>query len=174
MIFTYEGELRGDYKTHTVLSTLRFNFGGSPSSSAKVRQPQPPQPVYPQTYQQPVVIQQPAPAQMPAIQHIEIGNIYFNTGVSDLGPNARKYLADNAGLLRSAGRITIHGHSDSQEVNGAKVSEERARKTTAYLASLGISADKIRYKGFGATQPAQSDSTADGRSLNRRVEFIIE
>ena len=110
----------------------------------------------------------------PAIPMTNIGNLYFNTGVVDLGPNARRYIAGYLKDFQTAGRITIHGHADPQEQNGAGLAEQRAANTANYLVELRIPADKIRYRGFGSTQPAHDNKTADGRRLNRRVVITLQ
>jgi len=38
-----------------------------------------------------------------------------------------------------------------------------------YLVSRGVSADQLVAKGYGLTQPIQSNSTKAGRAANRRV-----
>ena len=37
--------------------------------------------------------------------------------------------------------------------------------------SQGIAADRLVAKGYGETQPIDSNDTAEGRARNRRVEF---
>lgn len=101
-----------------------------------------------------------------------IGSLYFNSGVSDLGPNARAYLAKNVRALNEAGfnKIYITGHTDKNEKNPKTVSTARAQKTAQYLMELGVPAQKIAYRGAGAVSPA----SAAVLRLNRRVDFIVE
>lgn len=42
-----------------------------------------------------------------------------------------------------------------------------------YLTSNGVSASRVRSQGFGLTMPVASNSTVEGRALNRRVEIKI-
>ncbi|HAR20374.1 MAG TPA: hypothetical protein DCR46_06905, partial [Cytophagales bacterium] len=37
----------------------------------------------------------------------------------------------------------------------------------------GISADRVKFEGFGANKPVAKNNTPQGRSQNRRVEFNI-
>jgi OOP family OmpA-OmpF porin len=37
----------------------------------------------------------------------------------------------------------------------------------------GISSDRVQVEFYGSEKPAESNTTRDGRSKNRRVEFTI-
>ena len=54
-----------------------------------------------------------------------------------------------------------------------KLSQARAKAVVDYLISKGIPRDNIYAKGYGESSPIESNSTARGRYLNRRVEFKI-
>ncbi len=71
--------------------------------------------------------------------------------------------------------IEVQGHTDSKgsvSYNQA-LSERRANAVTAYLDGKGISAGRLTIKGFGETAPKYENKTAEGRTGNRRVEFLI-
>ena len=53
------------------------------------------------------------------------------------------------------------------------LSEKRAATVSGYLTSKGITSSRLTIKGFGETAPKYGNETADGRSENRRVEFLI-
>lgn len=71
-------------------------------------------------------------------------------------------------------RVRIEGHTDSQGSTEAnqKLSEDRANAVLAYLVEHGESADRFDIIGYGETDPAVSNDTAEGRAHNRRIEFI--
>jgi outer membrane protein OmpA-like peptidoglycan-associated protein len=71
--------------------------------------------------------------------------------------------------------IEVQGHTDSRgsEAYNSSLSEERAGKVTAYLSSEGVAYDRLSIKGFGESLPKYDNNTEDGRSQNRRVEFLI-
>ena len=71
--------------------------------------------------------------------------------------------------------IELQGHTDSKgsESYNQTLSEKRASTVSGYLNSKGITAGRLTTKGFGETAPKYENETADGRSENRRVEFLI-
>ena len=72
-------------------------------------------------------------------------------------------------------RIEISGHTDKtgSEPLNLKLSENRAKAVMDYLIKKGIESSRIEYKGFGSLQSIADNSTAAGRTKNRRVEFKI-
>ena len=71
--------------------------------------------------------------------------------------------------------IELQGHTDSKgrlEYN-QNLSEERAGSVSGYLFGAGIASNRMTIKGFGETVPKYNNMTAEGRSQNRRVEFLI-
>jgi len=71
--------------------------------------------------------------------------------------------------------IEIQGHTDSKgtEEYNQSLSERRASTVSGYLVGQGIKDNRLTIKGFGETIPKYSNDTADGRTQNRRVEFLI-
>ena len=73
-------------------------------------------------------------------------------------------------------RIRVDGHSDdagSPEYN-TDLSYRRAGAVVSYLKSRGVAAQRLRYRGLGASEPVAPNDSPEGRALNRRVEFAIE
>jgi len=105
------------------------------------------------------------------------GGVLFNTGKSEIIPNARKRLDGVVGALKdnSTGDITIVGHTDSTgSAEGNQVlSRQRAEAVGAYLISHGISQDRIRSQGAGSSEPIGDNKSAEGRASNRRVDIIL-
>ena len=71
--------------------------------------------------------------------------------------------------------IQINGHTDAtgEDEYNQWLSEKRAASVKAYAVSLGLDETKISTKGYGKTKPVATNSTAEGRQKNRRVEVII-
>ncbi|KUO60772.1 hypothetical protein APF79_04630 [bacterium BRH_c32] len=70
-------------------------------------------------------------------------------------------------------KVEIQGHTDSigSESYNQKLSEKRANAVKNYLLARGIAANRLSIKGFGETSPMADNNTADGRAMNRRIEF---
>jgi outer membrane protein OmpA-like peptidoglycan-associated protein len=72
-------------------------------------------------------------------------------------------------------KVRIEGHTDNagNDDTNMKLSEDRAAAVKAYLVSKGISEDRITSEGFGETMPIAENTTAAGRTKNRRIEIKI-
>lgn len=70
-------------------------------------------------------------------------------------------------------RIKIIGHTDSNGTDDYNVdlSQRRAFKVRDYLIKAGVRADRIVIEYRGERDPATSNATKHGKSLNRRVDF---
>ncbi len=72
--------------------------------------------------------------------------------------------------------ILIQGHTDSQGAaeSNRQLSQSRADAVRDYLVSKGVSITRLSTSGLGEEYPVADNNTAEGRALNRRVEFIIK
>jgi OmpA-OmpF porin, OOP family len=106
------------------------------------------------------------------------GTIRFESGLSTLDP-------DSAGLLdhliETALRcptinIEIAGHTDADGPEGFNkaLSEKRAEVVTDYLVKAGLPASRFTAVGYGSTQPIASNETDEGKSHNRRIDFVVK
>ena len=106
---------------------------------------------------------------------IILQNVFFDSGKSTLQPYSYYELDQLAKLLidQSAIKIQINGHTDNvgRPADNMTLSQKRAEAVYDYLIGKGISASRLSYKGFGETQPIDSNETAEGRRNNRRTEF---
>lgn len=103
--------------------------------------------------------------------------ILFDTGSDRIRAESAPVLARIAGMLEAHPELAlvIEGHTD--DVGGAaanqRLSEQRAAAVKAYLvATHGIDAGRLTSEGLGASRPAASNDTPDGRQKNRRVELV--
>jgi outer membrane protein OmpA-like peptidoglycan-associated protein/Mg-chelatase subunit ChlD len=74
--------------------------------------------------------------------------------------------------------IEVRGHTDSQNSTGdpdynQKLSQRRAESVRSALTARGIASSRVRAAGFGDRLPIADNGTEEGRSQNRRTEFII-
>ncbi|MGC9021616.1 MAG: OmpA family protein [Dissulfurimicrobium sp.] len=72
-------------------------------------------------------------------------------------------------------KVVVEGYCDSigTVAYNLKLSERRAESVKKFLVQHGINADKIQTIGYGKTHFIASNKTAEGRAMNRRVEFKI-
>lgn len=104
-------------------------------------------------------------------------NILFDYDKSNLSNDAKTNLNKLVTVLNTYPDtdIEVQGHTDSKgsEAYNQNLSVTRAGSVSGYLNNSGIASNRIRTKGFGETMPKYDNNTADGRSQNRRVEFLI-
>ena len=69
----------------------------------------------------------------------------------------------------------ISGHTDDTgtEENNLDLSNRRAAACYNYLVAKGVSLSGVSYTGYGESRPIADNNTAEGRQLNRRVEFDL-
>ena len=72
-------------------------------------------------------------------------------------------------------RIKSVGHTDSTgSANlNQRLSVNRANSVLNYLASRGITSDRMTSEGRGFNDPIADNSTPEGRAQNRRVEVYL-
>jgi outer membrane protein OmpA-like peptidoglycan-associated protein len=70
--------------------------------------------------------------------------------------------------------FSIEGHTDSDgdALANLKLSEARAESIRQALIKFGIRDYRLKAKGWGEAKPIAANITIEGKSLNRRVEFI--
>lgn len=68
----------------------------------------------------------------------------------------------------------MYGFTDSKgsAESNKQLAEQRAEAVQSWLAKNGISKDKVSVHPIGEGQPEASNSTAEGRQQNRRVEIV--
>ena len=112
-----------------------------------------------------------------SIRLIMPGNITFKTDSADINSSFYPVLNSVAKVLNKYDNSTIlvSGHTDSTgsaEYN-LNLSRERAQSVASYLQGQGIKSTRFEVLGMGASNPIASNSTAQGRAQNRRVELKI-
>ena len=104
-------------------------------------------------------------------------DVSFDTGRSDIKPNFRPVLERFAGTLNEnpATTVTIIGYTDN--TGGPSVNQplsiDRAAHTRDYLATRGVSPNRIVIEGRGDREPIASNDDPAGRARNRRVEIYV-
>jgi outer membrane protein OmpA-like peptidoglycan-associated protein len=75
--------------------------------------------------------------------------------------------------LRVKVRISAHTCIIGTQAYNQALSERRAKSVKTYLVKQGVPPPYIRFKGWGFSKPIADNSTEEGRSKNRRVEFRV-
>ncbi len=72
-------------------------------------------------------------------------------------------------------RIEIGGHTDNvgSVASNNKLSLDRANAVKDYLFSKGVDSSRVTTKGYGSSQPIESNKTESGRAQNRRIEVTV-
>ena len=106
-----------------------------------------------------------------------IGDVNFLINQSSVQPRFFAVLNETANLLKSisGSSILISGHADitGDEQLNHNLALKRANSIKKYLISKGVDSSLIEVVSFGETKPKFLNTTAAGRSLNRRVEVYI-
>ena len=105
-------------------------------------------------------------------------NVYFDFDQAELSDRSnheldmlQKMMSENDKLI-----IEVSGHADflGEDNYNNQLSKARAEKVVSYLTSRGIDKSRLRAQGYGEKKPVKgADDTEEGRSLNRRTEFMI-
>ena len=110
------------------------------------------------------------------------GAILFDSGSTLLKDEAKPVLDQVGEILEryAEGTIEIEGHTDNVPMSGAKYSNNnelssgRALSVFDYLLSVtNLNPADVKHSGRGEYLPVADNSTAEGRTRNRRVEIKI-
>lgn len=106
---------------------------------------------------------------------IRMNNVFFAFNKWSLSPQSSMELDRWVSFLKDHPDIKaqIHGHTDSTgpAVYNQSLSDKRSASVVRYLVSHGIDRKRLISKGFGESKPVSTNSTREGRKLNRRVEI---
>ncbi len=105
-------------------------------------------------------------------------NILFNTDKATLRTDAEqnlKQLATSIEKRFTGGQVRIYGYTDSVGSKGynKELAQQRAEAVRNWLVATGnIDSSRISLNAIGEGQPIASNTTAQGRQQNRRVEIV--
>lgn len=108
---------------------------------------------------------------------VSTNGIQFESGSANLRPQSMGIIRQISQVLQqeSAMKIKIVGHTDSDgdQASNLDLSSHRAQAVKDALVGLyQIDGSRLMTEGKGESEPVGDNSTADGKSQNRRVEFI--
>lgn len=103
--------------------------------------------------------------------------VYFATNKYDITANSKLALDKLIKIFNEYPDtdLLIEGHTDDvgKDEYNLGLSQRRAEAVTNYLRNTGIDAARLITKWYGEAQPIADNATAEGKALNRRVEFVI-
>ena len=104
-------------------------------------------------------------------------DILFDTGKSELKPEAKPVLAELAGALQGLAdrRFQVAGHTDTTGTDAInwRLSVARAVAVVETLVADGVAAKSLSAGGYGPHMPVASNDTEEGKKRNRRVELLL-
>jgi cytochrome c oxidase subunit II len=106
--------------------------------------------------------------------------VNFETGSATLTADSRYELDNLVKAMNDYPTLTIEvaGHTDNvgEAAANMALSNLRAQSVASYLSGKGITAGRLRPRGYGDTKPvdpAADNNTDENRAKNRRTEFTI-
>ncbi len=168
LVDTLGRDLGTRFRSHSLLGSLTYNFGGEappPPPPPPVAAPPPPPPPPP-----PVVAAPPPPPPCNKGPYI----VFFGWDKADITPEAATVLDNAVSAYRNCGTasVMVAGYTDTSgpKTYNVGLSNRRAEAVQSYMVGRGIGASSISTEGFGESNLRVP--TADGvRELqNRRVE----
>lgn len=156
------------FRSHSLMGSLVYNFGGAPEPVEVVAPPPPPPYVAPPA--------PPAPPPPPPAPVCNTGPyiVFFDWDKSNLRPDAASVLDNAVAQYANCGsaKVMLAGHADKSGTAKYNValSERRNSAVRAYLESKGVSAGAIATQAFGETAPLVQTADGEREPQNRRVE----
>lgn len=104
--------------------------------------------------------------------------ITFDSDKSTLSDGAQARLTRLAGDLKANNQnvyLEIQGHTDStgSAQYNQQLGLQRGESVRRHLHAQGVALGRMATISYGEDAPAEPNSTADGRALNRRVEIVV-
>jgi peptidoglycan-associated lipoprotein len=104
-------------------------------------------------------------------------DVHFDFNSIQLDERAKAILMANAEWLKAHpdAAVTIEGHCDERGTSSYNyvLGEKRASRTKNYLASLGVSDERLQIMSFGKDNPACWDPTEPCYQKNRRAHLVL-
>ncbi len=108
---------------------------------------------------------------------IELKGVTFEFDKTRLRPDAETILDWATDILKKYPdmQVEIAGHTDSvgRDEYNQQLSEGRAQAVKDYFVSKGVPDSQMSVRGYGESEPRDTNDTVEGRERNRRVEIRI-
>ena len=105
------------------------------------------------------------------------GKVLFGSDVESLNNQSTEIVERIGKALLGVGieRVRVDGHTDAsgKETYNQQLSLRRAKSVATVLSTVGMKQENIQLQGLGSKDPVASNSTAAGRTENRRVSIVV-
>jgi outer membrane protein OmpA-like peptidoglycan-associated protein/opacity protein-like surface antigen len=155
------------FRSHSIMGSLIYNFGGAPEP-VEVAPPPPPPPY--------VAPPPPPPPPPPPAPVCNTGPyiVFFDWDKSNLRPDAASVLDNAVAQYTNCGnaRVMLAGHADKSgsATYNVGLSQRRNATVRSYLESKGVTGGAISTEAFGETAPLVQTADGEREPQNRRVE----
>ena len=106
-----------------------------------------------------------------------LNDILYESNSSKLEESSKIVLDGFIDWLKKSKEINIEiqGHTDDigPDIANLALSMDRAFSVMEYLLNNGIEKDRLRFKGYGETNPKVPNNSTKSRAINRRTDFLI-
>lgn len=108
------------------------------------------------------------------------GDLLFDSGKADIKPAAYPVLDGLVDFIAGVpGIVDVEGHTDDVPISTVaypsnwELSAARAGRAVRYMTEKGVPPMRLRAIGHADSVPISNERTTEGRSRNRRVEFLF-
>ncbi|MBI6910415.1 OmpA family protein [Pseudomonas sp. SIMBA_059] len=105
------------------------------------------------------------------------GKVLFGSDIESLNKASTDIVERIGKALVGAGinRVRVDGHTDAsgKEAYNQQLSLRRAKSVGNVLTSVGMKEENIQLRGLGSSEPVAPNTTAAGRTENRRVAIVV-
>jgi chemotaxis protein MotB len=120
-----------------------------------------------------------------AIKYTVNSDLLFRSGAWEMSPQGQEIIAKLAPQLApfQQSKLVVNGYTDNAPIgpelqrqgitSNEVLSHKRAEAVMQYLIAHGVKPDMISARGLGEADPVASNTTAQGRAQNRRVEVTL-
>jgi chemotaxis protein MotB len=120
-----------------------------------------------------------------AVKYTVNSDLLFTSGGWEISAAGKDIIAKMAKVLapEQQEKIMVYGYTDNTPVGASLrqqgitsnqiLSQKRAETVMQYMISQGVKPELVAAQGFGEADPIASNSTAQGRAQNRRVEVTL-
>lgn len=114
---------------------------------------------------------------IPPGKEISFDNVLFRFDEDELDPKGMQQLNEVAAWMRNNDFLflEVKGHTDIVGSEGYNdgLSQRRAERVISYLSGMGVDEARLSIQYYGSSKPVASNEDSEGRTQNRRVDFLI-